>query len=102
MKVGDVFRSSWGYEQTNVDYFQVIKLIGKTMMLVQEIGQEREYDANGLSGSCKPVRDNFLDREPKRVKIQNDGNGRACFRQYSHSNAYQVDWDDRSHWSSWH
>ena len=29
LKVGDVLYCSWGYDQTNVDFFQVSKLIGK-------------------------------------------------------------------------
>ena len=28
VKVGDLFYSSWGYEQTNNDFFQVIELVG--------------------------------------------------------------------------
>lgn len=29
VKVGDVFYCSWGYEQTNIDYYKVIDKIGK-------------------------------------------------------------------------
>lgn len=29
VKIGDVFACSWGYEQTQTDFFQVIKLVGK-------------------------------------------------------------------------
>ena len=28
LKVGDVLRSSWGYDQTNVDYYEVVELVG--------------------------------------------------------------------------
>ncbi|MFS1350643.1 hypothetical protein ACLZX5_03715 [Enterococcus faecium] len=28
-KVGDIFYSSWGYEQTNVTFWQIIKLTKK-------------------------------------------------------------------------
>lgn len=37
VKVGDIFRSTWGYEQTNVDHFVVVKLTDKTVWL-QPIG----------------------------------------------------------------
>jgi len=30
VKVGDVFRSSWGYDQTNIDYYEVVAVTGKT------------------------------------------------------------------------
>lgn len=35
--VGDVFVSSWGYEQTNVNFYQVVALHGKTMVTIREI-----------------------------------------------------------------
>lgn len=37
VKVGDIFESSWGYEQTNVDFFQVVALAGKTSVRVREV-----------------------------------------------------------------
>ncbi len=37
VKVGDFFSASWGYEQTNVDYFQVIALVGATSVRVREV-----------------------------------------------------------------
>lgn len=35
--VGDVFSSSWGYEQTNVNFFQIVELIGKTSVRIKEV-----------------------------------------------------------------
>ena len=37
VKVGDIFSASWGYEQTNVDFFQVIALVGETSVRVREV-----------------------------------------------------------------
>ena len=31
-KVGDILYSSWGYDQTNIDFFKVKKFAGKTMI----------------------------------------------------------------------
>jgi hypothetical protein len=42
VKVGDIFYSSWGYDQTNIDYYMVTKLIGKTM--VEIVAIESKYD----------------------------------------------------------
>ena len=39
VKVGDVFTSSWGYDQTNVDFYKVVSLRGKTMVEVMKMGQ---------------------------------------------------------------
>ena len=37
VKVGDIFYMSWGYEQTNLDFFRVEKLRGKTQVVIREV-----------------------------------------------------------------
>ena len=37
VKVGDLFEASWGYEQTNVDFFQVVALVGKESVRVRQV-----------------------------------------------------------------
>lgn len=32
VKEGDIFYSSWGYEQTNIDFYKVKRLVGKKMI----------------------------------------------------------------------
>lgn len=38
LQVGDVLMSMWGYEQTNIDYYLVQKLVGKNSVEIIEIG----------------------------------------------------------------
>jgi hypothetical protein len=66
VKEGDVFRSSWGYDQTNVDYFQVTKVIGK-MVEVRKIAQER-IDTGDMCGQCVPSLNVFIGL-PMRKKV---------------------------------
>ena len=40
VKVGDIFCGSWGYDQTNQEFYQVVEKKGVTCKL-QEIGQQR-------------------------------------------------------------
>lgn len=40
MKEGDIYYISWGYDQTNVDFYRVIKLRGKTQAVVQAVDLE--------------------------------------------------------------
>ena len=40
VQVGDIFWSSWGYEQTNNDFFQVIELVGSSSVRVREVYPE--------------------------------------------------------------
>lgn len=41
VKVGDLFYCSWGYEQTNVDFFQVIALVGESSVRIREVAPKR-------------------------------------------------------------
>lgn len=51
IKVGDYFSSSWGYEQTNVDFFQVVELVGECSVRVKEVYPEMigEEAVSGMS-----------------------------------------------------
>ena len=40
VKVGDLFCSTWGYEQTNNDFFQVVELVGTSSVRVREVYPE--------------------------------------------------------------
>lgn len=74
-KVGDILYSSWGYDQTNVEFYQVVEVKGKTVN-VREIAQNRMETGN-LSGTCTPIADKFLNAEviTKRVSAYiNSGN----------------------------
>lgn len=53
LEVGDILGASWGYEQTNVNYYKVIKLVGKTQVEVVEIGMISEPTGN-MQGKCIP------------------------------------------------
>ena len=37
LKVGDIIYCSWGYDQTNVDFYEVSKLVGKCTIEVKEV-----------------------------------------------------------------
>jgi len=57
LKVGDVLEASWGYDQTNVDFFQVVALRGKTQCVIREIcGRENPKNHDEKA----PARDVFL------------------------------------------
>lgn len=69
-KPGDIFRSSWGYEQTNIDYYELIEVRGKHL-IVSAIGQEREAVA-WAQEKCVPVPGKFIGK-PFRVLAQPNG-----------------------------
>lgn len=81
--VGSVLRCTWGYDQTNIDYYEVTALIGKTMVEVREIARETE-DTGHMQGACVPMRSHFIG-EPKRYRVSPQGNSIAV---HSFASAY--------------
>lgn len=67
LKIGDVLKTCWGCDQTNIEYFEVTALIGKSMVEVREIAQESE-DTAYMQGKCVPVPGQFIG-EPLRKRV---------------------------------
>jgi hypothetical protein len=61
----DVFASSWGYEQTNVNFYQVISVHGQKTIVVREI-RGVETIKTGMSGKKKPILNDFIGEPIKR------------------------------------
>lgn len=102
VKVGDIFVSMWGYDQTNVDYYQVTALKGKTMVVLQAIGYEVVGHNGFMQSTVKPVRDNFIEgEEPITKKIQSCGN-EPFVSLNSYANAYLTDENETHEQTSYH
>ena len=61
LKVGDVLSTSWGYDQTNVDMYQIVEMKTAKTAVLREIAQERVEGSDGMM-SCQmiPVKDDFI------------------------------------------
>lgn len=59
LEVGHVLYASWGYEQTNIDWFQVTAIISATMIELRPIGSVETRTDGWASGQCVPDVDNF-------------------------------------------
>lgn len=57
-QVGDVLYSSWGYDQTNIEFYQVIDTTEKTVTF-QEIAQDTKSEGF-MSYECTPVLNKFI------------------------------------------
>lgn len=58
--VGDILRCSWGYDQTNVDYYQVVALVGVSSVRIRKIGKRCVRQTQGTD-YVMAVRDSFVD-----------------------------------------
>lgn len=70
VKVNDVFISSWGYEQTNIQYFQVVRIAGKTMIEVREIEKESIDNPHYMCATVKPKLNCFKNEKTIKRKVQ--------------------------------
>jgi len=59
LNVGDILHTSWGYEQTNVEFFEITRLISARMVEIREIAQERK-ETGHMQGTCKPIAGRFI------------------------------------------
>lgn len=67
--VGDVLESSWGYEQTNVDFYQVTRATPKTVLL-RPISAHREQGETFGNYHVVPNIGQFT-AGPSRYKVHN-------------------------------
>jgi len=72
LSVGDVLMSMWGYEQTNVDYYEVTAHHGRTQVTLRRIAARSEA-TGGMQGDCTPVPGKFTG-EPIRCKVDGSSN----------------------------
>lgn len=87
VKVGDVFQCSWGYDQTNVDFYQVVELVGAQSCKIQKIAQHREV--TGIDqGVCTPAKNNFIG--DARVRRINNAYNEPSVRIYDFASAYRI------------
>lgn len=96
LKEGDILYSSWGWEQTNIDYYKVVKTIGtRTVMLVKLAAKITSDGAHYMSGSTVPILDK-TDGEPFK-KVVSCG---STVRLNSYSCAWP--WDGRPLHCTWY
>ena len=119
VKVGDLFYSSWGYEQTNVDFFQVIALVGESSVRVREVNPpvisdkatgpmaaDRAYQTKGLPILDPKSYSVFIkDQENgdlKRLKSYRQDGTEPQFYLSSFANAYHCSGDVQKTYESWY
>lgn len=88
LKQGDILYSSWGYEQTNIDYYEVVAVRGKAVA-IREI-ESRIVSDSGYSHKVVPVPGRYTG--PAIKKIPSSGyQGRPMIRLTSYSIAQLWD-----------
>ncbi len=58
VKVGDMFKTCWGYDQTNVEFFEAVAISG-TMLTLREVRQE-SVSTDSMHGRCVPLPGDYI------------------------------------------
>jgi hypothetical protein len=87
-KVGDVICNSWGYEQTNVEFYQVIK-VGQKSIEIKEIYQKTVQGSEAfMSCSVLPDIDNFKENgDSYTLRVKHEGrlsNPKSFYYMFKH------------------
>lgn len=114
VKVGDIFKAVWGYDDTNTNFFQVVKLCGAESVRVREVAlpivtETRTWGSS--SKTCRIVNDalpttafsvfikNQVDGDQKRIRLGYDG--KPSFKLRSFADATLVRGDTVEAYDSW-
>lgn len=62
VRVGDLFYESYGYEQTNINFFEVVALRGKHTAVIREIAADY-VGGLGWTGKKRPCRGEYIGPE---------------------------------------
>lgn len=99
LKVGDIFSCSWGYEQTNVDFYEVTKIVGAKTVEIREIASQMTNDESGaMSGYVLPCPGKFVG-EPMRKRVDMSSS-RPAIKMTSYSAAFF--WSGEKKYMSWY
>lgn len=83
-KVGDMFYDSWGYEQTNIDFYQVTGVTPKAVKVRRIAGKSVE-SAGFMSEYVSPVKNAFIgEEETKVLQVMTGMNGVTVYIKSRH------------------
>lgn len=98
LQVGDILNFTWGYEQTNQDYFQVLQVKGQ-FVIIREIAskQTERNTGNSMAAYVVPVKDSFVAESMPMKKLVQYGDTVTMA-----SYGYCKKWDGKEDYSSWY
>jgi hypothetical protein len=97
LKVGDILESSWGYDQTNIDFYQVVKLVGKSSVSLRQMACASTPEQGFMTAyktPTTPLGEPFTKREGQ----LEDGKPYVRLSSY----AYAFPWDGKPARYSWY
>lgn len=117
VKVGDIFLMTWGYDQTNNDFFQVVSLCGSNSVRVRSVCPKL-IDRDGISGMSEnrkfeipqngellPVDERSIfvkDSEKGDIKRLQSYGGGVCYINIDGHHAHRITGESVTVYESWY
>lgn len=111
-KVGDIVSNSWGYDQTNVDWYRVTKTSDHFVWLAQIAGDTVNHDGAGpMSGYSTPAIDVSADDPSKWGVVETAHDGVLLNKSHRHAatggninmrHGSCTKWDGKPKYESWY
>ena len=109
-KVGDILHTMWGYDQTNIEFWQVTKIISSKMIEVREVASGGEQ-TGFMCGDTWPIPGGFISKPVRCLVTGSKGRGELEDKGSIHVPAYEGAkerhctawaWDGRKMHNSWY
>jgi len=83
LKAGDILIASWGWEQTNINFYLILSKINQTVEII-EIGKDKIYERDDY-GTCTPNPDRKIGEVMrKRINMYGGVKINDCWNAYKH------------------
>lgn len=89
--VGDILVSSWGYEQTNIDFYRVLKVTKASVVIAQVSSVTKRTDWGG--GKKTPGNETVGAPQTHRFRHRIDWGGKATYNVKLNTYSYASLWD---------
>jgi hypothetical protein len=86
LKEGDILYTSWGYDQTNIDYYQVTKLVGKKSVKIRRVHSGLDHHDGCQSNYVIPLKDDFFEDGG-----QWDNRGKEMLKRVGEGNSIRIE-----------
>lgn len=101
-KVGDILYDSWGYDQTNIDFYQVTRTSPKSVWIRPIAAEQVKGSEEFMSARVKPVKDKFIGEEIRKPLQVLPGNPPTYYINSKHGWISKYTKGDEGVRSSWY
>ena len=104
IKAGDILYDSWGYEQTNVEFYLVTKIISACKIEIVELGHIRsDYENHGMACNVMPDPENRIGEPLQKMVSQSSWEKKYCSWHVKISESISLAaWDGQPKYCSWY